>query len=368
MTIKTIKTITRHAGPTLTFAGAVAAAALAVGCRSNQQPAALSPDVWGVVDDRQIHKDEVEKAFRGAMQPGAQPPSESEATALRLNILDELITQDLLLARARTLKIEATDVEINNALSEQRRNLSDAEFQQEIAKRGMTADDIRAVLRRQLSAQKVLDAEVTGKVNVTDDDVTAFYNANRAQFNFSEPQYRLAQIVVTAAKDPQIANRRSDDATTPEEARGKVEMLMARLKSGDTFSSIATDYSEDPQTAPRGGDLGFVPASAIKQAPAPLRSAVLAMKPGSVTTVTQGPNYTILMLVAQEPAGQRELTTPSVRDGIRDRLRSERLQLLQVAYMAAVRNDARVVNNLARQIVEAQGKVPGAVPPLPVSQ
>jgi peptidyl-prolyl cis-trans isomerase SurA len=80
---------------------------------------------------------------------------------------------------------------------------------------------------------------------------------------------------------------------------------MERLKAGAPFGDLAMDYSEDPQTAPRGGDLGLVPMSALNQAPAPLRDAVLKTNPGTVTKVSSGGGHTLVLLIAREAAGQR---------------------------------------------------------------
>jgi peptidyl-prolyl cis-trans isomerase SurA len=68
--------------------------------------------------------------------------------------------------------------------------------------------------------------------------------------------------------------------------------------------------------------------------------------------------YTILLLVAAEPAGQRELSAPAVHDGIRDALRERKEQLLRTAYVTRLRDDAAIVNNLARQVVDNGGKLP----------
>ena len=65
------------------------------------------------------------------------------------------------------------------------------------------------------------------------------------------------------------------------------------------------------------------------------------------------------MVVAREPAGQRELSTPAVRDGIRDLLQSRREQLLHQAYLMTMRDQADVTNYLARQAVDTQGRIPG---------
>ena len=59
-----------------------------------------------------------------------------------------------------------------------------------------------------------------------------FYNANKSQFNVAEPTYHLAQIKVTPRKDPQIRNRKNDDATNEAEAVRKIKMLMDKLNSG----------------------------------------------------------------------------------------------------------------------------------------
>jgi peptidyl-prolyl cis-trans isomerase SurA len=286
----------------------------------------------------------------------------------KLGILNEYIVQDLLIAKAGELKIEATDAEIETAYKEGRQDIPEETFQQELTRRNLTAADMRAGLRRELLVQKVMEREVTSKITVSDQEVTAFFEANRAQFNRPEDAYRIAQIVITPVRDPEIANRANDDATTTQEAAGKAQMLLERLKSGASFGELAADYSEDPQSAPRGGDLGFVPISALRQAPAPLRDAVLKATPGQVSTVSQGGAHTLVLLVAKDEAGQKDLTMPAVKDGITQTLRSRKEQLMRAAYLSSVRNDAVVVNHLANRLLETQGKAPSLAPAAPGAQ
>ena len=66
---------------------------------------------------------------------------------------------------------------------------------------------MRDGLRRELLVQKVIERDVVSKVAVTDQDISEFYNANRAQFNFPEEAYHIAQIVVTPVREPNIRNR-----------------------------------------------------------------------------------------------------------------------------------------------------------------
>lgn len=323
----------------------------------------VSPDTWAVVDGRNITRDDVEKAFRRASQSTAL--SDEEALTAKLTLLNDYIVQDILLAKAQALKVELPDAELDKAYAEARQGIPEETFQQELTKRSLTAADMRDGLRRELLVQKVIEREVTSKITVTDQEVSDFFNANRAQFNFPEDAYRIAQIVVTPVDEPQQANRTGDDATTPQAAAYKTQMLMDRLKAGGQFGDLAADYSEDGETAQRGGDLGFVPLSALNQAPPPLRNAVFNMQPGSVRVVSQGGAHTIVLLVAKEAAGQRDLSVPAVREGITNTLKGRKEQLLRTAYLTAARSEATVVNHLARRLVETQGRMPSLAPVAP---
>jgi peptidyl-prolyl cis-trans isomerase SurA len=251
------------------------------------------------------------------------------------------------------------ETEVDTAYGDAKKNITDEAFQQELTRRNLTVTEMRDSLRRDLLAEKILDRDVKSKVTVTDQQVTDFFNANRAQFNLPEDAYHLAQIVVTPVRDQQVANRTGDDAATPELAAAKVKMLMERLQAGTPFGDLARDFSEDPESAPRGGDLGLVPLSAVKQAAPALRDAVLKVEPGRARVVSQGGAHTIVFVVSHETVGQRDLSTPAVKDQITQTLRARREQLLRAAYLTAARTDARVVNYLARRVVESQGVPPG---------
>jgi parvulin-like peptidyl-prolyl isomerase len=142
-------------------------------------------------------------------------------------------------------------------------------------------------------------------------------------------------------------------------------MLMERLKAGASFSELAAAYSEDSESAQRGGDLGFVPISRLKQAPPQLRDAVLNKPPGTVTVASAGGAHTIVLVVAHEAAGQRDLSTPTVRDQLTQSIHGRKEQLLRTAYLMSLRNDAQVVNYLAKRLVESQGKLPTVAPAAP---
>lgn len=347
---------------------AVLLASAATACRAGSAPS--SPDVWAVVDGREITRADVEAAARRLDQPPA--PSAEEQLAIRLRVLDELINQEVLLIRARARNIDVTAADVDQAYNERKSNMSDEGFAQELGRRQLTVDAMKDALRRDLIARKLLEQELGAKVTPADEDVRDFYEKNRARFNVAETQYRIAQLVVTPVREPQVGNRLKDDATTPAEAQKKVAMLAERLKTGTAFADLARDYSEDAESAPRGGDLGFIPTSALNQVPPELRQLVLTTAPGNIRTISAGGGHTFVFVMAREDAGQRDLSHPAVKDAIANGIREQREQLLRAAYIAAARNDIDVVNHLARMVVDAGGRLPtlgapattrGATPP-----
>ena len=335
---------------------ALAACSLLSACKTETAP---GPDVWAVVDGKQILRQDVEKIFRSRVTAEAPAPSQEEALSLKLGILDELINSEILIERANKLNLTATDAEVDEKFTESKSPYTEEEFQKKLQDTGLSVDDLRNDIRRQLSIQKLLNREVVAKISITDQDVADFYNNNRAQFNVAEPQYHIAQIVVTSHPDPNVHNRKNDKATNEAEAGRKAAMLVQKIDAGADFTQTAMDYSEDP-TASTGGDLGFQPESAFNKSDPVLKRAVLALKAGQSTQPIRNKDggYIIIKLITKETAGQRELSDVQVQQAIRDGLRTRKEQLLRSAYLVEARDEAHVTNYLARQVLESSGKLP----------
>ena len=351
-----------HPGAAL-LPAAVLVVSLFAGCKQQERHA---PDVWAVVNGVEIKRDEVEKYYRTRINPEAQETSPEEVLSGKLNVVEQLVNNEILLERAKKLNLEASDGEVEDKFTELKSGYTEDEFQRKLKDGGMSVDDLKKDLRRQLSIQKLLNREVASKVTITDQDVTDFYNTNRNQFNVAEPQYRISQIVITPRKDPMVRNRKNDDATNQAEAERKAKMLEDKLASGADFSQLAMDYSEDSNTAATGGDLGYIPESSLNapQTDPVLKKAVLSLKPGQVSQPIQlKDSIRILKLVAREAAGQRGINDPQVQQMIRDTLRNRKEQLLRNAYLAVARDEAHVTNYLAIQVVETAGKLPDAAKP-----
>ena len=141
------------------------------------------------MNGRAITRDDVDKAYRRADQ-NAQPLGEEEAFAAKLALLDDLVVQELLLAKARDLKIDVPESELDTAFAEARKNIPEEAFQQELAKRYLTAADMREGLRREMVVQKLLAREVSSKVSVTDEEIGR--SSRRTSRSSTGPRTRTA--------------------------------------------------------------------------------------------------------------------------------------------------------------------------------
>ena len=277
----------------------------AAGCKHDAPPAA---DVWAVVNGEQIHRAEAEKYYKSRLNPQSPTPSQEEALSLTLNVLDEIINNDILIQRAKKLGLEATDGEVEDKFTEFKSPYTEDEFQRQIKDRGVTIERSKRRYPPPALRAKTTESRSTWPKSPSPIRTSpTFYNQNRRQFNVAETQYRIAQILVTPHKDPQLHNRKNDDATTDVEARRKAAALVQQLANGADFTQLAMDYSEDPATASSGGDLGFIPESSLNQSDPALKHAVVGLKVGEISPVIQlNDGYHILKLMAKEAPGQRE--------------------------------------------------------------
>src|SRR5229473_1153189 len=316
---------------------------------------AVPDNVAATVNARVITYADLDKQYQSQFMSSPEHPSDDQMMIQKLEVLRSLLDNEIMLQRAEKLGLMATDADVESRFAELKAPYTQEEFQKQLASRKMSAEDMKAQLKRDLSVQKLFNKEITSHISISDKDVTDFYNSNKSSFNFPEPQIHLAQILVTPNPDPNVRNLKGDKAQNEEQARKKIEMLSVRLKQGEDFAQVAQNFSEDSTSAPNGGDLGFVPESALEKATPELRKAIEAATPGQVTSVLRtAEGYSIFKIFSKEPAGQRELTDPRVQQNIRETLLNRKDQLLRAAYYEVARDEAKVVNFLAQQISQTK--------------
>jgi peptidyl-prolyl cis-trans isomerase SurA len=324
---------------------------LSVGC---EKPALR--DVAASVNGRAVTFTALDRAMATQFPNASGKVTVDQTTQLRLEALRALIDDDIMLQRAEKEGLLASDAEVDARFNEIKAPYTQEDFQKHLQQLRMGVPDLKGQIRRQLSVEKLFAKEIGSHITISDAEVSAFYTANRANFNLAENKIRLAQIMVTPGPDPNASNLKNSKAQSDQEARNKIQMIEMRLRQGEDFGALAQSYSED-QWAANGGDIGFVPESTLDRANPELRKLVLNMTPGQISPIIHtAEGYRLIKLISREMAGQRQLSDPRVQEEIRQELFQGKQQMLRSAFYEVARSEAKIVNYYAKSVLESRDK------------
>jgi peptidyl-prolyl cis-trans isomerase SurA len=321
------------------------------GC--NTHKVAPGQEVWAEVDGQPIYREQVERLYRSRASQGTEAATAEEAANFKLNVLNELINNQILILHASHSRITATESEVDKQVGDLKSPYSPEEFQKKLQEQGLDSEALRKQIRESIILTKLINKDIISHVNVGDAEIAAYYEKNKANFNVTETTYHIAQIMVTPRPDAEVRNLKNDDAKTQAAAEHKIQALFEDLARGEEFATVAQEYSEDPSTAAGGGDMGFIPESGLN---ASLKQVVNSLKVNQVSSVIHSNiGYHIFKLLGVEEAGQHTLTDLRVQGAIRQTLSNEKEQLLKAAYIETLRNRSKVLNHFAEDIVKANG-------------
>lgn len=186
-------------------------------------------------------------------------------------ILSDLIQRQVLFQAAAELGVEVAPSEVEAQLGRVKESFSTpTAFQTELGRLFLTPKLARDVIRVQIYAQKV-QAEVGKTIVATEEQKRQFFEQNKPEF---DAQIRVAHILVCANPLPS----RVCQATPEDEAKAKA--LAARAKSGEDFAALAEANSDDSETAPRGGELGWTSRG---QFATTFEEVAFSLKPGETS-------------------------------------------------------------------------------------
>ncbi len=332
---------------------------LSAGC--NRAP---GPDVLATVNGKPILRAELDRNYKNSLGDNQKATLKEQEEITRLGILRSMIDDEILQQRAAKLNLAATDDDVNAKLTEFKAPYTQEEFDKQLKEHNLTLDDLKTEFRKTLTKNKLLNKEIDSKINVTDAEINNYYTAHKAEFNLIEPQYHLAQIVVTGVPTQQQANLQNNKAGNEAEAKRKIEALHNQLVNGEDFGAVAMNFSENGY-ASNGGDMGFIPESQLKSDQS-VFNAISKLKTGEITEVLQLYSmdqtghrvvvYSIFKLLSHEAAGQREMNDPRVRQIIRQLLHDARTQLLKNAYLEMLHDQAQVHNYYSEQLMKDEAQ------------
>ncbi len=270
--------------------------------------------------------------------PGNVPPEQIARfkEQMRPRILENLIVQKVLDQQVQAAHIEVTDQQVTDKIDERLSSLPTPmtldECKEMITSKGGNFDEFRGQFEMNLKRELFLESQWAGKVDVNDQQVKDYYEANMDQFTTPE-KVRASHILIKPVSDPN-----TDPNEAKAAARAKIDDLLKQVKEGADFAALAQANSECP-SAEKGGDLGaFEQGRMVK----PFSDAAFAMEPNEVSDIVETQfGYHIIKVTDRTPASTESLE--EAKADIKENLENQKKGRFVQDFLKSLQEKATIV-------------------------
>ncbi len=289
--------------------------------------------IAAVVNKSVVLRSEVDAVLDQMMQaepvPAGGDVNLARATR-RAEILETLIAEKLLEDEVRKLRVDVTDAEVDRVVkgTMQEHGLDEAKLSMALQRQGLTLDEYKDGLKKQLTKMKIIQLKVKSRVQVTDQDVKSNY-AQRKALDAGEFRVRARHILILVPPG---------EGGRPQEQRAQeaLQRITAGERLGERFAELAKELSEDPGSKERGGDLGeFGRGEMVPE----FERAAYGAEPGTVV----GPVRTAFgwhLILVEERVPLKSKPEEQALDDIRKRLFENEMEAQFRQYLDELKRDA----------------------------
>jgi foldase protein PrsA len=222
------------------------------GCGGSTSTASLGSDDVAVAGNKQVTREQFQtlmgrgrKSYETAKRPFPKPGS-AEYEQLKGQAVSFLVLRAEFEQEAEDMGVDITDEKVDKRIEQLKKQFyggSDARYEKTLKQQGLTDEQAREEVRIQL-IQEGLYNKVTGDVKVTKDEIRAYYDSHKTQYQ--QPESREVRHILV-------------------EKKPLADQIYAQLKSGASFAALAKKYSKDPGSAANGGKLTVSKGQTVPQ-------------------------------------------------------------------------------------------------------
>ncbi len=234
-------------------------------------------------------------------------PEEKERRMLfkvREGVLSQLIDkkiEDQLIKRSN-IKISEEQIDQTIERIKEKNYFTEEDLRLALAKDGFTMEAYRNKIKEEILRTRLINLEVKSKIVITEEDIAAYYEKHLDTYG-GKQKYHLRNILI---RIPTFA-----DENKELEIRAKIDEILKELKAGQSFETMARNYS-DSSTAAEGGDLGLFELDSLSPQ---LQKTIQGMKSGEFTPVLetdQGYQIFFLQEILETPGKPLEDVSPEI--------------------------------------------------------
>ncbi len=256
--------------------------------------------------------------------------TDAEVDAQKKDLLRDLIDNQLLLSKGKELGITGENETVRQLDELRKQNHLDTmeDLQKAAEQQGVSFEDFKASIRNRVITSQVIREEVGRRINISQADEQAYYEAHKSEFERQE-QVKLSEILVPTANP--------DDAAQVADAEKKAAGIEAQLKAGKDFAAVAKASSGGP-TAAQGGEIGDFKRGQLAKV---LEDQTFSLDPGKYTEPIRTKQGYVILKVDEHQAGG-VAPFKDVEGEIEDRVGMTKMNPALRSYMRRLREEAYI--------------------------
>jgi peptidyl-prolyl cis-trans isomerase SurA len=308
-------------------------AAIAINAQAEESQ--IVDRIVAVVNDEIItlyDLNETLKPYEANIQALEYSPEKKRETLfkLRADLLSKLVDQKLADQQIKKNNLTVSAQEIDKTIEriKDSRSYTDEDLRAGLAKQGLTMEEYRENLKNQLLRNKLVNREVKSKIVITREEVEKYYNEHIEKYA-GETKYHIWNLFVRFS---QMA-----DASQKQNAYGNMEMVLNKLKQGQSFETLAAQEPESP-ASPQGTDLGLY---RLDELSSQLRNVVKDMKAGQFSSILETDSgYQIIYV--QKVLMAESKSIDAVQSEIEDVLYNEAIDSRYNSWLSELREQSHI--------------------------
>ena len=258
-----------------------------------------------------------------------QQVSDAQMAELKKNVLEGLIERELLYQQSRKVGIKVADQAVDEQLAKiKQRFPGEQDYKNALTAMKLTEDEVKAQIARGLAIRELINQEIMSKIEVSDEESKAFYDANPQLFKQPE-QVKASHILIKVEPDATDAQKA--------EARKKIDEIQQKIKAGGDFAELAKEFSEGPSNV-RGGDLGYFRRGQMVK---PFEDAAFAMQPGEVSDVVIT-RFGYHLIKVYDKKSEEILAYTDVKEKLGQRMKQDKAEKEAGSYIEQLKKDAKI--------------------------
>ena len=301
------------------------------------------PKLVARVNGVDIESKYIEFRLNQILRTVPRPLTVKEKTSVAKDLIEKEVVRELVNQQGKKENLKIDGELIEKELESLRASYStEEEFNKALKARNITLEDIKKSMQIDINARQLLNAQIKGKINISDEEVRKYYESNKAKF--MRPEAYHTRHILAAFFPPEALRKQTIQELQKNKeyfariAEERIDKVMTELKKGEDFEELAKNRSDDESSRENGGDLDFIYKGVFD---ASFDEAAEKLKPGEISgKIKTRFGFHVIQLIETKPSE----TAPfeEMKPGIQKHLFLEEAKKQVASYVEKLKKVAKI--------------------------